>query len=83
VRVAIIPARGGSVRVPRKNIRDFHGRPCSRTRWIVASVSKLFDLTIVSTDDAEIASFAFSAGAIVVPREADDGSIGTQEIAAP
>jgi pseudaminic acid cytidylyltransferase len=82
VRVAIIPARGGSVRLPRKNIRDFHGLPMLAYPLIVASVSKLFDLTIVSTDDAEIASFAFLAGAIAVPREVDDGSIGTQEIAA-
>lgn len=82
MRVAIIPARGGSVRVQRQNIADFRGRPMLAYPLDVARASKLFDLTIVSTDDAQIAGFACSAGAIVVPREADDGSIGTQEIAA-
>lgn len=47
-----------------------------------AKRSSLFDLVVVSTDDGEIAMAAHACGAIVVPREADDGSTGTQEIAA-
>lgn len=82
MRVAIIPARGGSVRIPRKNIRAFRGQPMLMYPIAAAAQSGLFDLVIVSTDDEEIAAFAFSCGAVVVPREADDGSIGTQEIAA-
>lgn len=47
-----------------------------------AKASGLFDLIVVSTDDIEIASLAFHHGATVVPRPLDDGTVGTQEIAA-
>lgn len=82
MRLAIIPARGGSRRVPRKNCRDFMGKPMLTYPLDAAKASGLFDLIVVSTDDAEIAALAFQHGATVVPREADDGSTGTQEIAA-
>lgn len=63
--IAIIPARGGSKRIPRKNIRPFHGRPMMAWSIGVALASKLFDAVIVSTDDDEVASVAVECGAEV------------------
>ncbi|MFA6192478.1 MAG: pseudaminic acid cytidylyltransferase [Sulfurimonas sp.] len=63
--VAIIPARGGSKRVPRKNIKEFHGKPLIAYSIEVAIQSNLFDRVIVSTDDEEIASIAKKYGADV------------------
>ena len=62
-RVAIIPARGGSKRIPRKNIRLFHGKPI--IQWVieVAQACGFFDSVVVSTDDQEVASVAKAAGA--------------------
>jgi pseudaminic acid cytidylyltransferase len=82
MRVAIIPARGGSVRVPQKNYRPFHGQPMLLYPIQAAKDSNLFDLIVVSTDHHVIASIAFQAGCVVVPRPTDDGETGTQEIAA-
>lgn len=82
MKVAIIPARGGSVRIPRKNVRQFRGKSMLLYAIDAAKESGLFDLIVVSTDDTEIATYAFEFDAMVVPREHDDGSIGTQEIAA-
>ncbi|MDZ4363646.1 pseudaminic acid cytidylyltransferase [Brevundimonas sp.] len=64
-RLAVIPARGGSKRIPRKNIRDFAGRPI--IGWSIATAldSGLFDTVMVSTDDAEIAALAEVGGASV------------------
>ncbi len=64
-RVAIIPARGGSKRIPRKNIRSFRGKPI--IHWVIDSArsSGCFDSIVVSTDDKEIASLAAEAGAWV------------------
>ena len=53
--IAIIPARGGSKRIPRKNIKDFFGKPLIAYSIEVALKSKLFEKVIVSTDDEEIA----------------------------
>ena len=55
MKVAIIPARGNSKRIPRKNIKPFAGKPI--IYWSIAAAQKagLFDKIIVSTDDAEIA----------------------------
>jgi len=63
--IAIIPARGGSKRIPRKNIRPFHGKPIIAYSIEVALKSKLFDRVIVSTDDDEIAEVARQFGAEV------------------
>jgi pseudaminic acid cytidylyltransferase len=82
VRVAIIPARGGSVRIPKKNSAPFRGMPMIRYPLRTARLSGLFDLIVVSTDDQYIAALAFDSQATVVPRLHDDGTIGTQEIAA-
>ena len=63
--LAIIPARGGSKRIPRKNIKDFLGKPIIAYSIEVALKSKLFEEVIVSTDDEEIASIAIQYGAKV------------------
>ena len=63
--IAIIPARGGSKRIPRKNIKDFFSKPLIAYSIEVALSSKLFDRVIVSTDDAEIAEIAREYGAEV------------------
>jgi N-acylneuraminate cytidylyltransferase len=64
-RVVIIPARGGSKRIPRKNIIDFYGKPM--LTWPIAQAisSGLFDNIYVSTDDTDIASIAEEAGATI------------------
>lgn len=63
--VAIIPARGGSKRIPRKNVRLFAGKPIIAYSIEAARTSGLFDRIIVSTDDQEIAAIAESLGAEV------------------
>ena len=63
--VAIIPARGGSRRIPGKNIRAFHGRPILAYAVRAARDSGLFDEVMVSTDDDRIASVARECGAAV------------------
>lgn len=63
--LAIIPARGGSKRIPRKNIRDFLGRPIIAYSIDAALQSQLFDDVMVSTDDLEIAAVAEQCGANV------------------
>ncbi len=70
--VAIIPARGGSTRIPRKNIKIFHGRPM--IEWPITSCTEIAGVSevVVTTDDSEIAQIATSAGATrVVDRPAD------------
>lgn len=63
--IAIIPARGGSKRIPRKNIRLFCGKPMIARSIEAAFESEIFDAVVVSTDDEEIASVAESCGALV------------------
>ena len=63
--LAIITARGGSKRIPRKNIKDFCGRPIIAYSIKAALDSRLFDDVMVSTDDDEIAEVAKQFGAIV------------------
>lgn len=63
--VAIIPARGGSKRIPRKNIKDFCGKPMISYSINAALNSGAFDEVIVSTDDDEIRSLALKLGATV------------------
>ncbi len=81
--VAVIPARGGSKRIPRKNIKDFHGKPLIAYSIEVALNSKLFDKVIVSTDDEEIASIAKAYGAdvpFIRPKELSDDFTGTGDV---
>ena len=63
--LAIIPARGGSKRIPRKNIKDFLGKPIISYSIQAALDSELFDEVMVSTDDEEIAKIAIQYGASV------------------
>lgn len=63
--LAIIPARGGSKRIPRKNIRDFLGKPIITYSIEAAHQSGLFEEVMVSTDEKEIAEIAVKNGAEV------------------
>ncbi|MBH1964881.1 MAG: pseudaminic acid cytidylyltransferase [Comamonadaceae bacterium] len=63
MKLAIIPARGGSKRIPRKNIKLFCGKPMLAWSIEAARSSGCFDRIIVSTDDAEIAAIAQQCGA--------------------
>lgn len=84
-RVAIIPARGGSKRIPKKNIKIFHNKPIIGYSIETALNSKLFDDVVVSTDDAEIAEVAKHYGASVPfirPSELSDDFIGTAAVVA-
>jgi pseudaminic acid cytidylyltransferase len=63
--ICLIPARGGSKRIPRKNIKLFCGRPMIEWSIAAARNSGCFDRIIVSTDDLEIAQIASGAGAEV------------------
>ena len=63
--VCVIPARGGSKRIPRKNINLFHGKPMIAWSIAAAHDCELFDKVVVSTDDHEIAKIARAAGAEV------------------
>ena len=69
--VAIIPARGGSKGVPRKNLRRVGGVPLIERAVRTASETDSIDLVVVSTDDDEIAAVSEAAGARVVRRPAD------------
>lgn len=64
-RLAIITARGGSKRIPRKNIKSFLGKPILAYSILAARESGLFDVVMVSTDDEEIAEIAREYGAEV------------------
>ena len=79
----IIPARGGSRRVPRKNSRLFHGYPIISYSIVTAIDSQLFEHIVVSTDDDTIAEIARKHGVDVhkrAPAQAAD-ECGTQEVA--
>ena len=81
--VAIIPARGGSKRIPNKNIKLFAGQPIISYSIRVAQETKLFDRIIVSTDTPEIASIAREYGAEVPffrPAELANDFAGTAEV---
>lgn len=78
----IIPARGGSTRIPHKNRRLFHGKPIIAYSIETARDSGLFDRIIVSTDDRDIAEIAVAYGAEVEKRseEMARNEVGTQEV---
>ena len=82
---AVIPARGGSKRIPRKNIKLFLGKPIIAYSIEVAVTSKLFEKVIVSTDDDEIAGIAEEYGAEVPfqrPAELSNDHIGNTKVIA-
>lgn len=68
---AVIPARGGSKRIPRKNIREFSGRPAISRTIEFAISADIFSEIIVSTDDHEIAEISLSAGATLIVDRSD------------
>ena len=83
--VAVIPARGGSKRIPRKNIRLFAGKPIIAYPITAARDCGLFTRIIVTTDDEEIASVARAFGAETPfrrPAELADDHTGTNEVTA-
>ncbi len=85
MKVAIIPARGGSKRIPRKNIKEFHGKPMIAYSIEVAINSGCFDKVIVSTDDLEIAEVAKEYGAEVPfmrPADISDDYATTMDVMA-
>ena len=65
MKICVIPARGGSKRIPRKNIKAFHGKPLIAYSIETAKATNLFDEIVISTDDEEIAEVARSYGADV------------------
>ena len=83
MRLAVIPARGGSKRIPRKNIKPFCGKAIIAYSIEAAIESGLFDHVIVSTDDDEIAGVARQHGAeipFIRPAELADDFTGTNAI---
>lgn len=80
--ICIIPARGGSHRIPGKNIKEFYGKPIISYSIAKAQQSGLFDRIIVSTDDQEIADIAVYWGAEVWRRGLGYGidCVGTQAV---
>ena len=78
--IAIIPARGGSKRIPRKNIKEFNGKPIIAYTIDAAFKSNCFDQVVVSTDDDEIAEVAKKYSAqvpFVRPDELSNDHVGT------
>ena len=83
MRLCVIPARGGSKRIPRKNIKSFCGQAMISYSIKAALESKCFDQVIVSTDDAEIAKVSKLFGAEILfirPEELSDDFTGTNDV---
>jgi N-acylneuraminate cytidylyltransferase len=81
--VAIIPARIGSKRIPKKNIKIFHGKPLIAYSIQAALKTKLFSSIIVSTDSMEVANIAITYGAevpFIRPAELADDFTGTDAV---
>lgn len=80
--IAIIPARGGSKRIPKKNIKIFWGKPLIAYSIEAALKSELFDKVVVSTDSKEIANIALKYGAQIQmrPKELSDDFTGTWDV---
>lgn len=83
MKIAVIPARGGSKRIPRKNVKPFCGRPMIAWPIAAARESGCFDHIVVSTDDDEIACVALDCGAEVPfsrPAELSDDFAATRPV---
>jgi len=81
--VAVIPARGGSKRIHRKNIKAFVGKPIIAYSIEAAKATQIFDMILVSTDDEELAEVAKSFGANVPflrPKTLSDDFTGTNAV---
>lgn len=85
MKLAVIPARGGSKRIPRKNIKLFGGKPMIAWSIEAAIASECFDRILVSTDDEEIAQVARNLGAdvpFIRPQALSDDHTGTIPVVA-
>lgn len=83
--IAVIPARGGSKRIPRKNVKDFGGKPMIAWAISAAQECSLFDQIMVSTDDLEIAAISREWGALTPflrPAELANDTAGTVPVIA-
>ena len=83
MRIAVIPARGGSKRIPNKNIRDFAGKPLIAYSLQAAKECGLFDDILVSTDSDDIAAIAKTFGATAIirrPESLSDDFTGTTPV---
>jgi len=83
INIAVIPARGGSKRIHKKNIRDFCGKPIIAYSIEAAVNSGVFDRVIVSTDDQDIADISKKYGAeipFIRPQELADDYTGTSDV---
>ena len=83
--ICVIPARGGSKRIPKKNIKDFNGKPMIQWSIEAAEASNVFDNILVSTDDYEIAEIAKNLGAevpFIRPKELSDDYTNTTDVIA-
>jgi len=82
--IAVIPARGGSVRIPGKNLADFDGHPSIVRVIHIALESSIFNRVIVTTDDKNIADHASAAGAEIIkrPNHLSDGFTPIQPVVA-
>jgi pseudaminic acid cytidylyltransferase len=83
--LCVIPARGGSKRIPRKNIKNFHGKPIIAWSITAAVRSECFDRIIVSTDDEEVAEISVAWGAetpFIRPAELANDYSGTTDVVA-
>lgn len=80
--ICIIPARGGSKRIPRKNIKNFCGKPMISYSIKAAKKSELFSRVVVSSDDLEILeiSQSFGAEALLRPKEISDDYANTRDV---
>tara|TARA_B100000401_G_C52595223_1_gene619231 strand:- start:91 stop:780 length:690 start_codon:yes stop_codon:yes gene_type:complete len=81
--ICLIPARGGSKRIPKKNIKIFHGKPLIYWSIYKAKASELFDEIYVSTDDLEIAEIAESYGAkipFIRPKDISDDYANDKDV---
>ena len=83
MKLALIPARGGSKRIPAKNIKSFYNKPLIAYSIETAIKSGLFDRIVVSTDDNEIAEIAIKYGAevpFIRPKNLSDDFATTQDV---
>lgn len=83
MKLAVIPARGGSKRIPHKNIKEFAGKPLIAYSIEAALASALFDEVWVSTDDPQVAEVALRYGAkvpFIRPAELSDDFVGTTPV---
>ncbi len=83
INICIIPARGGSKRIPKKNIKEFGGQPIIKYSIDIAKKSQMFDYILVSTDDFEIAKLSKDMGVevpFIRPKNISDDVSGIKDV---